>query len=212
MQNVILWMVALLFFLSCSLLLSCGPAGESKNTDKMEEGATEVMEDEQNTLKVYQAFLSNLAERCGQSFVGKAVYPQDEDHEFYGQPLLMTIALCEENQVHIPLQVGENRSRTWMLEISEERLSLKHDHRHEDGTPEELTMYGGFASGDGTEWSQFFPADEETAKMLPEAATNVWNMVIYPEEEKFEYILHRHGNLRFHAVFDWSKAETSVQN
>jgi hypothetical protein len=25
----------------------------------------------------------------------------------------------------------------------EEGLQLKHDHRHEDGTPDEVTMYGG---------------------------------------------------------------------
>lgn len=201
------------FLICISVFLACGPAGEADYNEEKEELKVLEAEEKEQTLEVYRAFLSNLAERCGQSFSGEAIYPQDEDHDFYGQPLLMTIAVCEENRVHIPLQVGENRSRTWMLEIADNILSLKHDHRHDDGTPEDLTMYGGFATGEGSEWSQFFPADEETAEMLPEASTNVWNMVIHPEEEKFEYILHRHGNLRFHAIFDWSEStEASIEN
>ena len=191
------WML----FLSIGLLISCGTEGEADRGD-ISETEDEEIALEPGQEEVFRKFLSNLGDLCGQSFAGKSIYPEDEDHEFYGRPLLMTVAVCEEDRVHIPLRVGENRSRTWMLELHDDQLVLKHDHRHEDGTPEDLTMYGGVATDEGTEWSVFFPADEETAAMLPEASTNVWNMVIHPDRNEFEYILHRHGNLRFHAIFD----------
>ena len=37
-------------------------------------------------------------------------------------------------------------------------------------------MYGGWATEDGTERSQSFAADEHTAHLIPEAATNVWRI------------------------------------
>jgi hypothetical protein len=183
----------LLFFTSCG-------SQDSENAEKNNDLSTEKQIDSQDT---YRKFLANLRELCGNSYLGEPIYPLDDpEHPFYNQPILVSFSVCEENRVFMPLQVGENTSRTWQLSLSDDGLLLKHDHRHEDGTHEELSMYGGWATEEGTEWSQFFPADEETAEMLPEASTNVWNMVIHPDEGIFEYILHRHGNLRFHAVIN----------
>lgn len=186
--------------------VSCGSSeheekdAEGNDINQTEDTTEAVPADEQ----VHQKFIENLREFCGESFIGRAIFPQDENHEFYGKPLIMSLTICDENQIHIPLQVGEDQSRTWILTLEEDRLKLKHDHRHEDGSPEDLTMYGGYSTSEGTEWSQYFPADSETASMLPEASTNVWNMVIDKEDQTFEYILHRHDTLRFHAIFDIS--------
>ncbi len=194
-----------IMFMGIGLLAACAPNGEREKVEEKDieiengEVTKEPVED-----NVYRDFLDNLRDMCGQSFAGEAVFHEEDATDFIDQELVMTFVKCEDDKIHIPLRVGENRSRTWMLEMKDDKLTLKHDHRHEDGTPEDLTMYGGVATDEGTAWSQFFPADDETAEMLPEASTNVWNMVIHPDREEFEYILHRHGNLRFHAVFDLS--------
>ena len=53
--------------------------------------------------------------------------------------------------------VGEDRSRTWILTLSEKGLLFKHDHRHPDGTPDKITMYGGWAAEGGTAYLNVFP-------------------------------------------------------
>ncbi len=199
MKNIFL---SLGFILLSVLLISCG-ADSSEKTDS---DTIQDQEEVSQSHEVYKAFLANVRELCGNTYLGEPVYPLDDpEHPFYNQPILLSFSVCEEYRVFMPLQVGDNTSRAWQLTLTEEGLLLKHDHRHEDGTPEDLSMYGGFATDEGTALSQFFPADDETAEMLPEASTNVWNMVIHPDEGIFEYILHRHGNLRFHAVIDISE-------
>lgn len=193
-----------------TLLMACGPSeSETQDNEAALDGVEEVVVETEPKEDIHSVFLENLRKLCGHSYMGKALYPMDEpDHPFVDQPIIVSFSVCEKDTIHMPLQVGEDMSRTWMLTLSDKGLLLKHDHRHDDGTPEELTMYGGYATDEGTEWSQFFPADEETADMLPEATTNVWNMVINEKDETFEYILHRHGELRFHAVIDISEAAT----
>lgn len=108
--------------------------------------------------------------------------------------------------MRIPFQVGENRSRTWVLTLDEQGLLLKHDHRHADGTPDEITMYGGYATPAGTDRVQSFPADEHTATLIPAAATNEWSLVLNKESKTLSYILKRDGQLRFRADFDLGRA------
>ncbi|MBA2436542.1 MAG: hypothetical protein H0V54_15925, partial [Chthoniobacterales bacterium] len=80
-------------------------------------------------------------------------------------------------------------------------LRLKHDHRHPDGTPDKQTNYGGWATNDGTATRQQFPADEETAALIPEAATNIWTLEIDREKRTFLYALERNKAPRYRAVF-----------
>ncbi|SEG48771.1 hypothetical protein SAMN03080598_04176 [Algoriphagus boritolerans DSM 17298 = JCM 18970] len=53
-------------------------------------------------------------------------------------------------------------------------IQLKHDHRHEDGSENQVTQYGGTASNTGSMPMQFFPADQFIAELLPAAVGNVW--------------------------------------
>lgn len=147
-------------------------------------------------------FFNNLADLCGESYMGELVYPEDPNHDMAGQDFRMIVESCTESEIRVPFHVGENTSRTWVLTLNGEQLLLKHDHRHSDGTPEDLTMYGGYANDHGNEFRQYFPADQETADMLPEAATNVWMMEIDRESGEFVYYLERHNEPRFRAVFD----------
>lgn len=152
-------------------------------------------------------FFANLKKLCGQQFEGETKFPQDPQHPLVGKKLIMKIASCNENELRIPFQVGEDKSRTWILTLSEKGLLFKHDHRHEDGTPDKITMYGGWAANGGTAHSQRFPADADTAKLIPEAVTNVWKLEMNPEMQQFTYSLERHGKPRYEAVFSLKTAK-----
>ena len=152
------------------------------------------------------AFMRNLRALCGQSFEGATDFPRDNpEHPLAGRRLVMRVATCGEREIRIPFEVAEDRSRTWILTLSDAGLLFKHDHRHADGTPDEITNYGGYAATGGTAHMQRFPADEHTARLIPEAATNVWTLQIDTENRRFMYQLERHNQLRYRAYFDLSR-------
>ena len=148
-------------------------------------------------------FYANLQKLCGQKFEGETEFPKDDDHPLAAKKLVITIAHCSDSGIRIPLAAGEDKSRTWVLTPKDGRLLLKHDHRHEDGTPDKITMYGGWAS-EGTATRQRFTADDETAKLIPEAATNVWTIEFDGDGGRFTYALERNGQPRYKAVFSRS--------
>jgi hypothetical protein len=146
-------------------------------------------------------FFQNVRKLCGQHFEGATEFPLDEPgHPLAGKKLIISIEQCSDSEIRIPLQAGEDKSRTWILTLRAGRLLLKHDHRHPDGTPDKVTMYGGWAA-EGDANRQRFPADSETAKLIPEAATNIWTLEIDPAKEQLIYALERHGQPRYKAVF-----------
>jgi hypothetical protein len=146
-------------------------------------------------------FFQNVRKLCGQRFEGATDFPKDEPgHPLAGKKLIISIEQCSDNEIRIPLQAGEDKSRTWILTLREGRLLLKHDHRHADGTPDKVTMYGGWAAG-GDANRQRFAADGETATLIPEAATNVWTLEIDAAKEQFIYALERNGQPRYKAIF-----------
>ncbi len=154
---------------------------------------------------VSSLFLTNLSSLCGKKFEGKTVFPNDPDHDFAGKQLIMFVKDCSSSQIRIPFSVGSDQSRTWLITATEDGLQLKHDHRHEDGTPHELTMYGGDSDQAGTQWRQSFPADELTYQLVPKGKTNIWTLEIDPESQTFWYRLTRHDKKRYSASFDLSK-------
>jgi hypothetical protein len=147
-------------------------------------------------------FFANLAALCGQAFEGEVLVAPEGDTTFTGKQLVMHVRECTDEVLYIPFHVGENRSRTWIITRTEDGLRLKHDHRYEDGSEEDLTQYGGDTAEAGTAFKQEFPADEFTAQLLPPAATNVWTVEIIPGET-FVYALRREGtDRRFRIAFD----------
>lgn len=146
-------------------------------------------------------FFENIKKLCGQSFEGATEFPLDPDHPLAGKKLVITVDSCSEKEVRIPFQVGEDKSRTWILRLEQQGLLFKHDHRHADGTPDQITMYGGFAAPNGTEHRQRFPADSDTKKLIPEAATNVWMIELDKAKMQLVYYLERHNEPRYRAVF-----------
>jgi hypothetical protein len=153
-----------------------------------------------------QGFWASLQALCGRAFQGHVV--QDTpggDDTFSNSALVMHVRECGEAEIRIPFHVGEDRSRTWVLTRTDQGLRLKHDHRRPDGTPDEVTQYGGDTGAPGTAEWQEFPADTYTATLLPAAATNVWTVEVIPDTT-FAYALRREGTeRRFRVQFDLTR-------
>lgn len=145
-------------------------------------------------------FFTALKGLCGARFEGAMTFPADDQHEFAGKRLVAHVASCGDAEIRVPFQVGEDRSRTWIFSRTADGLQLKHDHRHADGTPDEVTMYGGLANATGTPLQQSFPADAHTAKLIPAAATNVWTVSLSADGKSLTYHLERDAKPRFTAV------------
>lgn len=147
-------------------------------------------------------FFRALEPLCGKAFQGRLVEAPAGDTTFAGKTLTMHVRECRADSVRIPFFVGDDRSRTWVITQTASGIRLKHDHRHEDGTEDAVTMYGGDTAEPGTATTQRFPADAHTASLIPAAATNVWTVEIIPGE-RFSYSLVRVGtDRRFRIDFD----------
>ncbi|MGM3099376.1 hypothetical protein, partial [Bacillus cereus group sp. BC327] len=82
------------------------------------------------------------------------------------------------------------RSRTWIVTRTTTGLRLKHDHRHADGSKDELTMYGGDTVDRGTATRQTFPVDAESIALFTRTGRSVSNTNIWSVEttaESFTY-------------------------
>jgi len=142
---------------------------------------------------------------CGAKFEGLTTFPEQPGEEFRGKRLVANVKSCSATEIRIPFAVGDDHSRTWVLSKTDQgQLLLKHDHRHQDGTPDEITNYGGFAAV-GNALSQSFPADGYTSQLIPEAATNVWQISLSQDNSQLTYYLERHGEPRFRAEFTRSR-------
>lgn len=149
------------------------------------------------------AFFSALSTHCGKAYAGELVSSDSADADFAGAEMVMHVAQCSEDRIAVPFHVktGEewDRSRTWLITRTEDGLRLKHDHRHEDGESDAVTMYGGDTADEGSARAQDFPVDAESVAMferegLDASVTNVWTVEVDPagtENARFAYQLKR---------------------
>lgn len=150
-------------------------------------------------------FFASLQAQCGKAFEGRIASPPVEaDSAFAGKRLVMHVRGCSAGEIRIPFHVGEDRSRTWVVTRTDAGLRLKHDHRHSDGSEDELTQYGGDSAGEGTARRQEFPADDFSKAMfvresIPASTANVWAMEA--DGRIFAYELRRPGRF-FRVEFD----------
>lgn len=152
-------------------------------------------------------FFSRLTELCGRAFAGRVVSTDAADAQFASQPLVMHVRECSDDEVRVPFHVGDNRSRTWVITRTPAGLRLKHDHRHEDGSEDTLTQYGGDTTSEGTVERQEFPADDFsktlfTQNSIPQSVANIWAVEVHPGDT-FAYELRR-PNRHFRVEFDLS--------
>ena len=151
------------------------------------------------------AFWASLQRLCGNAYEGRLVQGNATDTAFQSNRLVMHVRQCSEREVRIPFHLGENRSRTWIVTRTANGLRLKHDHRHEDGSEDAVTQYGGDTRDRGLPTRQEFWADAHTATLIPAAATNVWTMEVLAGD-RFAYALRREGtDRRFRVEFDLTR-------
>jgi len=150
-----------------------------------------------------QQFWETLKTHCGKSFEGQITEAPAND-DFRGKRLVMHVRSCNENTIKIPFFVGDDKSRTWVLTFENNRITLKHDHRHQDGTEDKVTQYGGTSPNSGLPGIQIFPADQQTCDLIAYASNNVWWITV--DETSFTYNLRRIGSDRVFSVkFDLTK-------
>ena len=157
-------------------------------------------------------FYQRIASQCGKAFAGRIVAntpASSTPDAFEGKALVMHVRGCGEKELRVPFHVGDDHSRTWVITRTDPGLRLKHDHRHEDGSPDKSTMYGGDTRNAGTVRRQEFPVDAYSVAMFQEqgmtaSVTNTWAMEIVPGKT-FLYELSRPGGRLFQVEFDLSK-------
>lgn len=146
------------------------------------------------------AFFRQISALCDARFVGQSVFPEDPGDAWRDKVLVAHIESCTADEIRIPFIVGDDHSRTWILRRVEGGIQLKHDHRHADGTPDKVTMYGGTTQSAGSHLSQSFPADAYTKDLIPEASTNEWFLSFNEDSSELTYYLERNDLPRFKAI------------
>lgn len=153
------------------------------------------------------AFMASLKTHCGKAYAGRMVSNDTADADKEGKSLVMHVRGCHADKVEIPFHVGNDRSRTWIITRTATGLRLKHDHRHEDGTADKVTFYGGDTADAGTFTRQEFPVDAESianfkANGLDRSVTNIWAVEV--DDNIYAYELRR-ANRFFRVEFDLTK-------
>ena len=168
-------------------------------------------------------FWQALSSHCGKAYAGGLVSQDADDADMAGAEMVMHVRECTDDRIAIPFHIQEadgtwNRSRTWVVTRTDAGLRLKHDHRHQDGSSDAVTMYGGDTVDEGTGAGQDFPVDEESIALferegLTASVTNTWRVEITPASEPdaiFAYQLGRPASeanpagRRFRVEFDAS--------
>jgi hypothetical protein len=156
-------------------------------------------------------FWAELQKLCGKAFAGTVAAAPKEDVTFKDKELVMYVSSCKDNVIRIPFVVGTDKSRTWILTKKNDRILLKHDHRHQDGKPEKITEYGGVTTNSGSADRQMFPADQHTVDLLPTAGASVWWIDLVPGSH-FTYNLRQlWSEIYFSIRFDISKETSKPQ-
>lgn len=182
--------------LLAGLLLAACSAGEDEASDPQD------------------AFFAALSGHCGNAYAGQLVSDAAADADMAGRAMVMHVRECNDERIAVPFHVqqaggGWDRSRTWLITRTDDGLRLKHDHRHEDGSADNVTLYGGDTADGGTARAQDFPVDAESVAMfrangLDQSVSNGWRVEVDPagaEDARFAYQLSRADRL-FRVEFD----------
>lgn len=143
-----------------------------------------------------EAFWAALASHCGKTYAGRLVSEDARDADWQGRAMIAHWAACTPDRIAIAFHIEEedgsgwDRSRTWLVtrtppDESGTGLRLKHDHRHEDGSEDAVTQYGGDTLSPGTARIQDFPVDAWSIALferegLDASLTNVWRLEVDP--------------------------------
>ncbi|MBU7580855.1 MAG: hypothetical protein KAF27_10360 [Porphyrobacter sp.] len=161
------------------------------------------------------AFMARLAAHCGKAYAGRLVSTDPADADMAGRAMVVDFRECAPDRMAIPFHVQAedgtwDRSRTWLVTRTDSGLRLKHDHRHEDGSADPVTMYGGDTQATGSAGAQDFAVDADSIALfraggLAASVTNVWRIEV--DGSTYTYQLSRKGRL-FRVEFDLTRPVT----
>lgn len=145
-----------------------------------------------------QQFIAAFRPYCGQAYAAK-IMEDNQPSPAWDHPLIVHVRDCEDAVIRMPLHVGDDRSRTWVLTLQEDFIDFQHIHLHENGSPDAVSPYGGRTLEAGTSTEQNFPADPASQALFIEnglnvSVNNVWT-VDFPDEHTLRYRLRRPGRL-----------------
>ncbi|WP_323762953.1 hypothetical protein [Maricaulis sp.] len=150
------------------------------------------------------SLFASLSQLCGQAFEGRVITDDPRDADWADQTLTLHVRECSATQIRMPMHVGDDRSRTFVLSRVSGGLQLKHDHRHEDGSEDVLSQYGGSTAEPPADGRAEFPADPFSRMLFDRegiavSMDNIWSMTL--TETSFTYGLDR-PDRHFAAQFD----------
>ncbi len=153
------------------------------------------------------SFFSRLSALCGKSYSGKLVAGDASDAAFKNADMRAHVRECSNQEIRIAFDVGDDRSRTWIISKVGQGLRLKHRHMLKDGTEDPVSQYGGDTTQPGSVTRQEFPADAFSKEMFTRegrtiSLSNVWAFEVQPNKT-LTYELARPGRL-FRVEFDLS--------
>jgi hypothetical protein len=153
-------------------------------------------------------FWVRLQAHCGEAFEGRLVTAAPGFDLLDGsERLVVHFRSCSDFESRLPFHIEEgpdawDRSRTWVFfNHGADGLELRHDHRHQDGSEEDNTWYGGHAIEGGPYWQRFVypPRTEEMGVFMG------WRVEIHPDE-RFTYGTMRGDEWTFRVDFDLSQS------
>jgi len=80
-------------------------------------------------------FMQAFQPYCGQAFAARIMQDSAPNPD-WDHPLVVHIRDCEDSVIRMPLQVGADRSRTWVLTFHSGSIDFQHIHLHQDGSPD----------------------------------------------------------------------------
>lgn len=182
---------------------AAGDREAAEDTDVRSAYEAEVAEKENQA-----EFWSRLHTHCGEAFEGRLVTAAPGFDLLDGsERLIVHFRNCSDFETRLPFHIEEgpdawDRSRTWVFfNHGADGLELRHDHRHQDGSEEENTWYGGDAMKGGAYWQRFIypPRTEEMGVFMG------WRVEIHPDE-RFTYGTMRDEEWTFRVDFDLSRS------
>ncbi len=188
--------------ISATLLVFNAHSSESENTAEDKSNAASSPDQAQ------AAFMQAFKPYCGNAYAARIVEDNDPSPA-WDHPLVVHIRDCEESVIRMPLHVGEDRSRTWVLTLHPEFIDFQHYHLHEDGSPDSVSPYGGQTLETGLASKQSFPVDQASKTLFVEegldvSVNNTW-IIDFPNEQTMRYQLSRPGRI-FEVEVDLSQS------
>ena len=150
---------------------------------------------------------AGLTAYCGQAFEGHVTSDDPRDADWAAQTLTVHFADCSADQIRVPLHVGEDRSRVWVISREVDGLRLQHAHHHENGDEDAVSLYGGSTLTPPANGRAEFPADQFSKDLferegLAASVTNVWSLTL--TDDRLTYALDR-PERHFEASFDLTR-------